>query len=67
LGENTNANGLGDLHEGFDIGWDDPESGFKEQDGKQQNAARDNGVMAGGNVWPDSDQLIGFKEAVLTY
>ncbi|EKM79175.1 hypothetical protein AGABI1DRAFT_73989 [Agaricus bisporus var. burnettii JB137-S8] len=71
LGENTNAEGRGDLHEGFDIGWEEPGAEFelKQQDGKQQTmAVRDSGVMTGGNVWPsDSVQLNGFKEAVLAY
>ncbi|KAF5367327.1 hypothetical protein D9757_010112 [Collybiopsis confluens] len=58
LGEKTDPNGKGpgDLHEGFDIGW--------EQLDQQSFSSRDDGEMSGSNVWPD---LPGFKEAVLTY
>jgi len=51
---------LGDLHEGFDIGWepkiDSDLSGVSRQD---------DGAMAGENVWPKD--LPGFKETVLEY
>ncbi|KAE9396277.1 Clavaminate synthase-like protein [Gymnopus androsaceus JB14] len=55
LGENTDPNGKGDLHEGFDIGYEDPSGSSSE---------RDDGAMSGTNVWPD---LTGFKEPVLSY
>ncbi|MDP2504977.1 isopenicillin N synthase family oxygenase [Oceanobacter sp. 3_MG-2023] len=56
LEENTNAEGLGDLHEGFDIALDLP--------------ADDPDVMAGKfgygpNQWPEN--LPGFKDALLDY
>ncbi|MBZ9556462.1 MULTISPECIES: 2-oxoglutarate and iron-dependent oxygenase domain-containing protein [unclassified Modicisalibacter] len=56
LEENTNAEGLGDLHEGFDIALDLP--------------ADDPDVVAGKfgygpNQWPDD--LPGFKDALLDY
>jgi isopenicillin N synthase-like dioxygenase len=55
LGENTNPENRGDLHEGFDIG---PES---------SSDASPNDAMSGTNVWPPSDILPGFQEAVLRY
>ncbi|KAL0946838.1 hypothetical protein HGRIS_013006 [Hohenbuehelia grisea] len=60
LGENTNPEGKGDLHEGFDIGW---EPFFaKIVPGKDE---RQDGAMTGHNVWPQD--LPGFREAVLSY
>ncbi|KAF7293986.1 2OG-Fe oxygenase [Mycena kentingensis (nom. inval.)] len=53
LGENTNPEGRGDLHEGFDLGWEDAEP-------------RD-GAMAGSNVWPAETDVPGFRERVLAY
>ncbi|KAH9987107.1 hypothetical protein BJV77DRAFT_1061677 [Russula vinacea] len=44
LGENTDLENLRDLHEGFDLGWEDPGSGNVRSDGS----------MAGENVWPDN-------------
>ncbi|KAI0754593.1 Clavaminate synthase-like protein [Daedaleopsis nitida] len=55
LGENTNPENRGDLHEGFDLGWEDPLGATRANDG----------AMTGENVWPDS--LPGFREAVLEY
>ena len=57
LGENTNPENRGDLHEGFDIGWE-------TLDGSSRNV---DGAMAGENVWPDSQALPGFREDVLEY
>ncbi|EGN98192.1 hypothetical protein SERLA73DRAFT_183109 [Serpula lacrymans var. lacrymans S7.3] len=57
LGENTDPENRGDLHEGFDIGWEAPNG--------SQLAHRDDGAMAGSNVWPDD--LPGFRENLLTY
>ncbi|KAJ7727383.1 hypothetical protein B0H16DRAFT_1590848 [Mycena metata] len=52
LGENTNPEGRGDLHEGFDIGWEEPGEG----------------PMAGANVWPREADLHGpFRDRVLAY
>jgi len=55
LGENTDAKGLGDLHEGFDLGWEPAlnTSGFEHS-----SMPRDDGAMSGENVWPD---LLGFR------
>ena len=55
MGENTDPANRGDLHEGFDIGWED----FS---GASRN---DDGAMTGDNVWPPN--LPGFREAVLDY
>lgn len=55
LGENTNPENNGDLHEGFDLGWE-------EMSGTTR---MDDGAMTGQNVWPDN--LPGFREAVLAY
>ncbi|TFK48749.1 Clavaminate synthase-like protein [Heliocybe sulcata] len=57
LGENTDPENRGDMHEGFDIGWEEvgPTSASREGDG----------TMSGSNVWPCD--LPGFKEAALTY
>ncbi|RDX46574.1 Clavaminate synthase-like protein [Lentinus brumalis] len=55
LGENTNPENRGDLHEGFDIGWEEPAG----------SSRTDDGAMTGENVWPDG--LPGFREAVLEY
>lgn len=56
LGENTNPENRGDLHEGFDLGWEDNEVGVSRSD---------DGEMTGGNVWPDG--LPDFRRAALEY
>ena len=58
LGENANPDNIGDLHEGFDIGWESISRGVDTQ-------VRGPGPMTGGNVWPE--HLPGFREDVLTY
>ena len=55
LGENTDPENRGDLHEGFDIGWE-------ELDGSSNRF--EDGAMIGGNVWPPVD---GLREAALAY
>ena len=72
LGENTDSTGLGDLHEGFDLGWEprhhssatttSNDEGDKHE---SRSTPRNDGVMTGANVWPDN--LPGFREAVLDY
>ncbi|KZT69579.1 Clavaminate synthase-like protein [Daedalea quercina L-15889] len=57
LGENTNPENRGDLHEGFDLGW--------EEFSGRGRAADEDGAMSGGNVWPEG--LPGFREACLEY
>ncbi|KAF8900041.1 hypothetical protein CPB85DRAFT_1326496 [Mucidula mucida] len=56
LGENTDPEGRGDLHEGFDLGWED--SG---------DAASYDGAMSGGNVWPENLPEHDFRNPVLEY
>ncbi|KAG6335612.1 hypothetical protein ID866_3469 [Astraeus odoratus] len=58
LGENTNPGNKGDLHEGFDIGWEPEQAPYCSD-------LRDDGPMMGANVWPDN--LPGFREDVLAY
>jgi len=62
LSENTDVKGLGDLHEGFDLGWE-PEVDVGDSRAETL-LLRDDGAMAGENVWPD---LPGFKRTVLDY
>lgn len=57
LGENTNPENRGDLHEGFDIGWEAPNG----------TSRTDDGAMTGENVWPAPDALPHFREDVLEY
>ncbi|KAH7926491.1 Clavaminate synthase-like protein [Leucogyrophana mollusca] len=58
LGENTNPENKGDLHEGFDIG-------FEATVSSDDIAPRDDGAMTGANVWPDD--LPTFRKDVLDY
>ncbi|EMD39655.1 hypothetical protein CERSUDRAFT_81032 [Gelatoporia subvermispora B] len=55
LGENTNPDNRGDLHEGFDIGWEDMSG----------TSRADDGPMSGVNVWPED--MPGFRETLLEY
>jgi isopenicillin N synthase-like dioxygenase len=57
LGENTNPENRGDLHEGFDIGWP----------GDSPHATTSSEEMSGVNVWPDEKNLPNFKKHVLDY
>lgn len=61
LGENTNPDNHGDLHEGFDLGWESlPGSPDK-------TIERDDGAMAGSNVWPNESDIPGFREDTVKY
>lgn len=54
--------GNGDLHEGFDLGWeakDDP------KEGREKPTVEAATAMDGENVWPAG--LSGFKDPVLRY
>ena len=53
LSENSDPENRGDLHEGFDIGWEDFAGGSR----------RDDGPMTGDNVWPEG--IPGFRDAFL--
>jgi len=55
--ENTNPLNRGDLHEGFDLGWEELVPSSKR--------GRNDGVMAGNNVWPVG--IPGFRNSVLSY
>ncbi|THU84463.1 Clavaminate synthase-like protein [Dendrothele bispora CBS 962.96] len=66
LGENTDPNGRGDLHEGFDIGWDSSLI-FDTSSALLSDDATAGAAMTGTNVWPPEDVLPGFKEPVLAY
>lgn len=55
-GHNDPENGK-DLQEGFEFGWEDLD--------RDDSGARDKGVMAGKNVWPES--LPEFRKAALEY
>ncbi|KAI0763557.1 Clavaminate synthase-like protein [Trametes elegans] len=59
LSSNNDPLNRGDLHEGFEFGWEEMQR--RENDEKR---AKD-GAMTGGNVWPSD--LPGFREAVLSY
>jgi len=61
LSGNNNPDGLGDLHEGFEFGWEDP---LKDND---VDDSLTSGVMAGANVWPSEEHLPGFRRTVLDY
>lgn len=60
LGENANPENRGDLHEGFDLGWEEPVTGAVR-------SSKEDGSMAGVNVWPDEAVHPGFRQAVLEY
>ena len=59
LSSNNDPENMGDMHEGYEVGWEtlDPTS----NDPKGSN----HGVMAGANVW--HNELPEFREAVLKY
>ena len=59
LSSNNNPENAGDMHEGFEFGWE-------ELDPSKPDELREHdGVMAGANVWPQDAP--GFREAVLGY
>ncbi|KAI9066009.1 Clavaminate synthase-like protein [Trametes sanguinea] len=60
LSSNNDPLNRGDLHEGFEFGWEELQS--REYDEKR---AHDDGVMAGANVWPS--EPADFREATLGY
>ncbi|KAI0072208.1 Clavaminate synthase-like protein [Panus rudis PR-1116 ss-1] len=59
LSSNNDPENAGDMHEGFEFGWE--EMVPKENDEKRAN----DGAMAGANVWPQD--VPGFREKVLAY
>ncbi|KAF8877149.1 hypothetical protein CPB84DRAFT_1795256 [Gymnopilus junonius] len=60
LSGNNDPMGAGDLQEGFEFGWENPNV-------NKNDAADASGVMAGANVWPSEAHLPGFREKVLRY
>lgn len=65
LGENTDPANRGDLHEGFDLGWETL-TNF-ETISRDTTDSQSEGAMKGGNVWPDEDEVPGFRKAALEY
>ena len=61
LSSNNDPLNSGDMHEGFELGWE--ELAPRADDEKR---ARD-GAMAGANVWPDPAVAPGFRGSVLGY
>ncbi|TBU44027.1 Clavaminate synthase-like protein [Dichomitus squalens] len=59
LSSNNNPENNGDMHEGFEFGWEEIDA--RPDDEKRAN----DGVMAGANVWPSD--CLEFRESVLTY
>ena len=59
LASNNDPLNRGDLHEGFEFGWEELQA--RDNDEKRAN----DGVMAGANVWPSD--LPDFRESVLGY
>ena len=59
LSSNNDPGNGGDLHEGFEFGWE--ELNARADDEKRTN----DGAMAGANVWPSD--VPGFRESVLAY
>jgi len=58
LSANNNPENAGDLHEGFEFGYEPLNS-------LSSSEHEDDGVMAGANVWPSA--LPDFREAALKY
>ena len=59
LSSNNDPENMGDMQEGYSIGWE-------ELDPKSNDSNRSNdGAMAGANVWPT--ELPDFREAILKY
>ncbi|KAG5645449.1 hypothetical protein DXG03_005998 [Asterophora parasitica] len=58
LSGNNNPDNAGDMHEGFEFGWEPLHAA-------QRNNEEKDGAMAGANVWPSD--LPGFREGVLEY
>ncbi|EJD51052.1 Clavaminate synthase-like protein [Auricularia subglabra TFB-10046 SS5] len=60
LAENTDPANAGDMHEGFEIG-------YEELDANPTEEARADGAMTGKNYWPSEDEIPGYRERVLQY
>ena len=60
LSSNNDPAGAGDMHEGFEFGWEALDAAPGTLDACRMN----DGSMAGANVWPD---VPGFRESQLRY
>ena len=62
--ENTDPEGRGDLHEGYNFGWEVLEGDESEK----SSWSHTGGAMGGGNVWPQGgDDMKEFRRGMLTY
>ena len=59
MSENNNPENMGDLHEGFDWGYEDLELAAANAASEKESA------MSGANQWPA--EVKGFREACLSY
>lgn len=60
LSGNNDPNNNGDLHEGFEFGWE-----LFDSSSDHSTTGKPDGIMAGGNVWPQ--EVPEFREAALNY
>jgi hypothetical protein len=60
LTSNNDPNGAGDMHEGFEFGWER----LDDVPGTLDAHHAKDGAMAGANVWPG---VPGFRESLLRY
>lgn len=67
LSSNNDPNGAGDMHEGFEFGFEPihPPAAPALVDGA--TTQEKGGVMAGANAWPREEHAPGFREGVLGY
>ena len=66
LSENTDPEGRGDLHEGFNIGWEALEG--HESQAKENTWYDQSTSMGGANVWPEGgEDMTEFRRAMLEY
>ncbi|KAA1472217.1 Clavaminate synthase-like protein [Dentipellis sp. KUC8613] len=61
LSSNSDPANSGDMHEGFEFGWEELDADKIANDPRRAN----DGVMAGANVWPS--EAPGFREGMLPY
>ncbi|TFY72244.1 hypothetical protein EVG20_g744 [Dentipellis fragilis] len=61
LSSNNDPANSGDMHEGFEFGWEELDADKTANDPRRAN----DGVMAGANVWPS--EAPGFREGMLPY
>lgn len=66
LSSNNDPNGAGDMHEGFEFGFE-PIAPTLPTTVDGTSAQEKDGVMAGANAWPREEEAPGFREGVLGY